>query len=182
MSDAPTVLDLPPAPAHLVNDPILRRIKAELASIYGRRLPGVVLYGSHARGDYRQDSDIDIVVRLARRDRHGCRALAPRPVVHRQLHGDEKIAKLSLAWRMALWRAKQFLIMAFLKKGSSCERRRSSRLGEEGACAGPANPLTWECPRLSARQAYTASARASVALIQHSGSRRDRRLTTASRA
>jgi len=64
MSDAPTVLDLPPAPAHLANDPILRRIKAELASIYGRRLAGVVLYGSHARGDYRQDSDIDIVVLL----------------------------------------------------------------------------------------------------------------------
>jgi predicted nucleotidyltransferase len=64
MSASATVLGLPQAPPQLANDPILRRIKADLASAYGSRLAGVVLYGSRARGDYREDSDIDIVVLL----------------------------------------------------------------------------------------------------------------------
>ncbi|RMH11970.1 MAG: nucleotidyltransferase domain-containing protein [Gammaproteobacteria bacterium] len=42
----------------------LRRLKAELAALYGSKLAKVILYGSYARGDYHADSDMDILVVL----------------------------------------------------------------------------------------------------------------------
>jgi predicted nucleotidyltransferase len=62
MTAASTVLDLPPAPPHLADDPVLRRAKEGLRKIYGDRLAGIVLYGSRARGDHRPDSDYDLLV------------------------------------------------------------------------------------------------------------------------
>jgi len=62
MSDTATLLDLPPAPPRLANDPVLRRAKEGLQKIYGDRLAGVVVYGSRARGDNRPDSDYDLLV------------------------------------------------------------------------------------------------------------------------
>ncbi|MBV8978514.1 MAG: nucleotidyltransferase domain-containing protein [Alphaproteobacteria bacterium] len=61
MNDALTILDLPPAPPHLANDPVLRKAKDGLRKIYGARLAGVVLYGSRARGEARPDSDYDLL-------------------------------------------------------------------------------------------------------------------------
>ena len=45
-------------------DPILTRFRATLDEIYGPRLERVMLYGSRARGDARNDSDYDIAVFL----------------------------------------------------------------------------------------------------------------------
>jgi predicted nucleotidyltransferase len=45
-------------------DPVLARLKAELAALYGQRLKQVLLYGSRARGDHREDSDYDVLVVL----------------------------------------------------------------------------------------------------------------------
>jgi predicted nucleotidyltransferase len=45
-----------------IDDPILKRFRGALHDIYGDRLERVVLFGSHARGDARQDSDYDIAV------------------------------------------------------------------------------------------------------------------------
>jgi len=45
-------------------DPILIRLKREIAALYGPRLKQVLLYGSRARGDFRPDSDYDVLVVL----------------------------------------------------------------------------------------------------------------------
>ena len=45
-------------------EPILRELKEGLQAIYGERLKGVYLFGSRARGDAEEDSDIDVAVVL----------------------------------------------------------------------------------------------------------------------
>jgi predicted nucleotidyltransferase len=46
------------------DDPVLKRFRAAVTEIYGDRLERVVLFGSRARGDAREDSDYDIAVFL----------------------------------------------------------------------------------------------------------------------
>jgi predicted nucleotidyltransferase len=45
-------------------EPIVSEFKTALQTIYGDRLRDVVLYGSYARGDYDDESDIDLMVLL----------------------------------------------------------------------------------------------------------------------
>ena len=45
-------------------EPLVREFKAALQTLYGDRLREVVLYGSYARGDYNEESDIDLLVVL----------------------------------------------------------------------------------------------------------------------
>lgn len=42
----------------------LNQVKQALTSIYGERLSGIYLYGSYARGDFREDSDVDLLIAL----------------------------------------------------------------------------------------------------------------------
>lgn len=44
--------------------PVLEEAKLRLKEIYGGRLKGIVLYGSFARGDATEWSDIDLIVLL----------------------------------------------------------------------------------------------------------------------
>ena len=41
---------------------LLGQYVEEVKKIYGERLKSVILYGSYARGDFRPDSDIDIMI------------------------------------------------------------------------------------------------------------------------
>lgn len=41
---------------------ILKRYVDDLCMLYGSRLKSVILYGSYARGNFREDSDIDILI------------------------------------------------------------------------------------------------------------------------
>ena len=50
--------------ARIIDDPILKRFRAALDKLYGNRIERILLYGSRARGDHRQDSDYDVAVFL----------------------------------------------------------------------------------------------------------------------
>lgn len=43
---------------------VLQRLRLELAGLYGDRIERIVLFGSRARGDAREDSDYDVAVFL----------------------------------------------------------------------------------------------------------------------
>ena len=43
---------------------LLNGYKEQLIDIYGEHLKSVILYGSYARGDFTDDSDIDIMILL----------------------------------------------------------------------------------------------------------------------
>lgn len=42
----------------------MKELKEGLVRIYGGRLSGVYLYGSYARGDYQEGSDVDVMILL----------------------------------------------------------------------------------------------------------------------
>ena len=43
---------------------LLEQYVTKLIEIYGSHIKSVILYGSYARGDYTEDSDIDIMILL----------------------------------------------------------------------------------------------------------------------
>jgi predicted nucleotidyltransferase len=44
--------------------PLMTELKAGLQALYGERLKGVYLFGSHARGESDEESDVDVLVIL----------------------------------------------------------------------------------------------------------------------
>lgn len=43
---------------------VTKAVKAQLQTLYGERLAKVILYGSYARGDFHEESDMDFLVVL----------------------------------------------------------------------------------------------------------------------
>ena len=41
---------------------LIRQYVLAIRNIYGKHVKQVILYGSYARGDFRQDSDVDVMV------------------------------------------------------------------------------------------------------------------------
>lgn len=50
---------------------LLKDLREELASLYGNRLRGVFVFGSYARGDAAEGSDVDVLIVLDRLDSYG---------------------------------------------------------------------------------------------------------------
>jgi predicted nucleotidyltransferase len=50
-------------PASPAADPVLKRFRAALDTIYGDRIERVVLFGSRARGDAREDYDVAVFLK-----------------------------------------------------------------------------------------------------------------------
>ncbi|MBM4275342.1 MAG: nucleotidyltransferase domain-containing protein [Deltaproteobacteria bacterium] len=47
----------------LAVDSALDELRKYLIELYGEKLEGIYLYGSYARGDYRADSDVDVLIK-----------------------------------------------------------------------------------------------------------------------
>lgn len=47
---------------------VVQRLKKELSTIYGERLRGVYVFGSHARAEAVEESDVDVLIVLDRLD------------------------------------------------------------------------------------------------------------------
>jgi predicted nucleotidyltransferase len=45
-------------------DQLLQELKTGLESLYGKRLKGIYLFGSYARGDQNDESDLDVLIVL----------------------------------------------------------------------------------------------------------------------
>ena len=41
---------------------LLYQYSRDIAEVYGKHLKSVILYGSYARGDFREDSDVDVMI------------------------------------------------------------------------------------------------------------------------
>jgi predicted nucleotidyltransferase len=54
-----------------ISEDMLQRMKMRLQSAFGKRLQGVILYGSEARQEAAADSDIDLLVLLTGPVEHG---------------------------------------------------------------------------------------------------------------
>ena len=57
-------------------DSILNRIAQQAQAVFGSRLEQVILYGSYARGDFDDESDVDIMI-LANVDRNSLHQFKP---------------------------------------------------------------------------------------------------------
>ena len=47
---------------------LLREVEQKLKAVFHEKLDRIILYGSYARGDYNDESDIDIIVLIHDRD------------------------------------------------------------------------------------------------------------------
>jgi uncharacterized protein len=72
-----------------LDDPILRRFREALNALYGDRIERIVLFGSRARGDAREDSDYDIAVFLNDLDNRWREVHRIVPIVTDFLYRDE---------------------------------------------------------------------------------------------
>lgn len=95
--------------------PVLEELHQGLAKLYGPRLRGLILYGSYARGEEKEGSDLDLVFILDDFDR-------PAIEIHRT---GQLVSDLSLEYgvtialipvREADWKQKKSLFLSNLRR------------------------------------------------------------------
>ena len=90
----------------ILNDDVIKKVKREAAqlvkAIMGKDLIKVILYGSCARGDYTQDSDIDIAL-ITACDRMEVKAY------------NDKIADISMRLAMTYFAVVNFVCLPYVE-------------------------------------------------------------------
>lgn len=79
---------------------IAERFAKGLKEKYGKRIERIVLFGSVARGEYDEDSDIDLLV-VTRGDRLGLQAEVCKDAVEALLRHGAVLSPLVLSWEEA---------------------------------------------------------------------------------
>src|SRR3954453_5034538 len=135
------------SPAAVAN-PILKRFRAALDELYGDRLEPVVLFGSRARGDAREDSDYDIAVFLkdfADRWQEVDRII---PVVTDILYEDEAFIH-AMPYRAGAYQDRTSLMREIRREGVDLGRRKQPIISIRPVNVWPARGSSW--PPVSAR-------------------------------
>lgn len=83
---------LPEKSQHIL--PVLKQLKQELQKLYGKRLMQLILYGSYARGDFKEFSDVDILVILDEMESPGKEIRSTSDITHRYLMNNDLIISL----------------------------------------------------------------------------------------
>ncbi len=89
---------------------LLEDAKAELAELYGRRLRGVYLFGSYARGEADEESDVDVLVVLDGVGSYGAEIERSSEMASRlSLHYDVSLSRVFVS--EAAWRSGQTMFI-----------------------------------------------------------------------
>lgn len=94
---------------------LLKELKTGLTRIYGERLDAVYLYGSYARGDNRDGSDLDVLVVLNDFQRRAAEVRRISNLIG-DISLDFEITVSPLFMRESEWKADKFPLLRNVKK------------------------------------------------------------------